>query len=352
MTFILLLLLHSAIPEPQPGLTKPVTPREVQSAIPVTPREARSTNPRGLSGTERDSSTPLRYVSLRDRRNERNDTGGVVALGDSLLKHGFGVEAEQEFRRSLWLADSGDASAGLVHLKLGLSLAAGSQVFAAAEELRTAGRITPDLAEPAQTAMAGYYAHRKRYDLAAFELSDLLVFTRDSARRASLNSTIGWLRLQEGDITSAASSYDQAGMPDVARTLRSAKEDRRRSPTLAAVLSSFVPGSGEVYVGRPTTGLLAFAVTAGSLVWAVTAAKSDWVSASVIVSTLFWRFYNGSRANAFAFADEFNAASRRRRIAGLSAQLSEPDWFSETESLLGYRLRPDTAAIDSVTGLK
>lgn len=353
MTFILLLLLHSAISEPQPGLTKPVTPREVQSAIPVTPREARSTNSRSLSGTERDSSTPLRYVSLRDRRNERNDTGGVVALGDSLLKHGFGVEAEQEFRRSLWLADSDDASAGLVHLKLGLSLAAGSQVFAAAEELRTAGRMAPDLAEPAQTAMAGYYAHRKRYDLAAFELSDLLVFTRDSARRASLNSTIGWLRLKEGDITSAVGSYDQAGMPDVARTLRSAKEDRRRSPTLAAVLSSFVPGSGELYAGRPATGLLAFAITAGSLVWAVTAAKSDdWVSASVIVSTLFWRFYNGSRANAVAFADEFNAASRRRRIADLSAHLAEPDWFSATESVLGYGLRPDTASSENDKGGK
>lgn len=275
------------------------------------------------------------------------------AIGDSLLKHGFAGAAVQEFTRSLWLLDSSDASAGLTRLKLGLGLADGNQLPAATEELRAAGRITPDLAEPAQTALAGCYAHRNRYDLASFELSDLLVFTRDSVRRASLNSAIGWLHLQEGAVASAANSYDLAGKPDVARSLRVAVTAPRRSPTLAAVLSSFVPGSGEVYAGRPATGLLAFVVTAGSLVWAVTAARSDdWVSASVIVSTLFWRFYNGSRANAVALADEFNAASRRRRIARLSAQLAEPDWFSETESLLGYRLRPDTAAIDSVTGLK
>jgi TM2 domain-containing membrane protein YozV len=276
-----------------------------------------------------------------------------MGLGDSLLKHGFDAQAVQEFRRSLWLADSVDTSAGLAHLRLGLGLAAGNQVLAAAEELRTAGRITPELAEPAQTALAGCYARGKRYDLATFELSDLLVFTRDSARRATLNSAIGWLHLQEGDVASAASSYDQAGMPDVAKSLRFAKAAPLRSPTLAAVLSSFVPGSGEIYAGRPATGLLAFAVTAGSLVWAVAAAKSDdWVSASVIVSTLFWRFYNGSRANAVAFADEYNSAARHRRIASLTPQLAEPDWFGGTDSLLGYKVRPDTSARDSMASLK
>ena len=275
------------------------------------------------------------------------------AIGDSLLKHGFGVEAVREFRRSLWLSDSDDASVGLTRLKLGLSLASVNQLPAAAEELRAAGRISADMAEPAQEALAGYYAHRKRYDLASFELSDLLVFTRDSARRASLNSTIGWLRLQESDVSSAASSYDLAGMPDVASALRSAGQTEHRSPTLAAVLSSFVPGSGEVYAGRPGTGLLAFAITAGSLAWTVAAAKDDdWVSASVILSTFFWRFYNGSRANAVAFADEYNSAARHRRITSLAPQVIEPDWFGGTDSLLGYKVRPDTAATDSVAGLR
>jgi hypothetical protein len=276
-----------------------------------------------------------------------------MSLGDSLLKHGFNTEAVQEFRRSLWLADSVDTSAARTHLKLGLGLAAENQVFAGAEELREAGRIAPDLAEPAQTALAGYYAQRKRYDLAAFELSDLLVFTRDSVRRVSLNSAIGWLHLQEGDVASAASSFDLADKPGIAQALRSAKVTPSRSPTLAAVLSSFVPGSGEAYAGRTGTGLLAFAVTAGSLAWAVVAAKSDdWVSTSVIVSTLFWRFYNGSRTNAVAFADDYNSASRRRRIARLAAELPRPDWFSGTDSVLGYRVRPDTSAIDSMASLK
>jgi TM2 domain-containing membrane protein YozV len=274
-----------------------------------------------------------------------------MALGDSLLKHGFNAEATQEYRRSLWLADSSDTSTGLAHLRLGLSLAAGNQMFPAAEELRASGRIAPDLAEPAQTALAGYYARMQRYDLASFELSDLLVFTRDSTRRANLNSAIGWLRIQEGDVASAASSYDLAGRADVAGALRFAEVAPYRSPSLAAVLSSFIPGSGEIYAGRPGTGLLAFAVTAGSLVWTIVAVKSDdWVSASVIVSTLFWRFYNGSRTNAVAFADEYNSEARRRRIAVLSAQLAEPNWFRATDSILGDSLRPDTVRSEREKG--
>ena len=117
MTLLLLLILQSAMSNP------------------VTPREASSADSRGLSGVSRDSSTAL--------RSAQNDRGVEMALGDSLLKHGFDTQAVQEFRRSVWLADSVDTSAGLAHLRLGLGLAAGNQLFAAAEELRTAGRITP-----------------------------------------------------------------------------------------------------------------------------------------------------------------------------------------------------------------
>jgi len=276
-----------------------------------------------------------------------------VPLGDSLLKHGFNNEAAREFRRSLYLSDSGDAVVGLTRLKLGLSLAAGGQLPDAAEELRAAGRLVPNLTEPGQTALAGLYARRGRYYLAQLELSDLLVFTRDSARRTSLNAAIGWLHLQQEDISSAADNFEKADMSEVASSLRSTGREPRRSPFAAAILSTFVPGSGEVYAGRPGTGLLAFVVTAGSLVWAVAAARNDdWVSASVIVSTLFWRFYNGSRTNAAAFADDFNAASRRRRVAGLSRRLAEPEWFKGTDSLLGYKLKPDTVIADSAPGLR
>jgi TM2 domain-containing membrane protein YozV len=273
-----------------------------------------------------------------------------MSLGDSLLKHGFNIEASREFRYSLYGSDSSGTSTGLTRLKLGLSLGAANDLPGATEELRMAGRLGSGLSGPAQTALAGFYVRRHRYDMAELELSDLLVFTRDSARRASILSSIGWLRLQGGDVVSAAASYAQAGSSEVGSAILATKKAPLRSPTAAAIFSSVVPGSGEVYAGRPATGLLAFAVTAGSLTGAIWAAKAnDWVSASILVSVLFWRFYNGSRSNAIAFADEFNSASTCRRVVELSSRLAEPDWFGEADSLLGYNLKPDTA-VDSLTG--
>ncbi len=272
-----------------------------------------------------------------------------VPLGDSLLKHGFNAEASREFRRALYQSDSSSPAAGLLRLKLGLSLGEGNDLPAASEELRAAARLGAELSGPAQTALAGFYVRSHRYDMAELELSDLLVFTADSTRRATLQSAIGWLRLQEGDITSAAASYSQAGATEIDSAIRATKTGPRRSPTAAALFSSVVPGSGEVYAGHTTTGLFGFAVTAGSVGGAIWAAKSDdWVSASIIVTMLFLRFYNGSRSNAVAFAEEFNAASQRRRVTELSSRLAEPDWFRETDSLLGYRLKPDTASIENL----
>jgi len=271
-----------------------------------------------------------------------------TSLGDSLLKHGFNRQAAGEFRRALYGSDSAGPGTGLTRLKLGLSLGAGNDLPAAAEELRMAGRLDPGLSVPAQTALAGFCARWHRYDMAELELSDLLVLSGDSARRASLHSSIGWVRLQQGDITSAVASFEAAGASDVVTCLRTTKEGPRRSPIAAAIFSSFVPGSGEFYAGRPVTGLLGFAVTAGSLAGAVWAAKSnDWVGASVIVSVLFWLFYNGSRLNAAAFAEQYNTASRRRRMSELTCQLAEPDWFRATDSLLGYGLKPDTTSTEN-----
>ena len=64
----------------------PVTPRESANATPVTPREARSADSRGLSGTGRDSSTPLRYA-----RNDKGVTFSEVTwLSGTRVFNGWG----------------------------------------------------------------------------------------------------------------------------------------------------------------------------------------------------------------------------------------------------------------------
>jgi hypothetical protein len=140
---------------------------------------------------------------------------------------------------------------------------------------------------------------------------------------------------------------DRAARPSVAEELRRIGGLHPRDPTLAIILSSFVPGAGEIYAGRPLYGLASLLVTGSTAagVWLL-ARDDDWVSAAVLFSLVFLRFYDGSRRNAGDYAEEFNLAVRRRELDRLAlAERLEPDWFGRAEFLTGISFPdPETAA--------
>ena len=103
-----------------------------------------------------------------------------------------------------------------------------------------------------------------------------------------------------------------------------------------------MPGSGEIYAGKPLAGLLGLTVVGISAAGVYYAAESDdWVTAAVVFTLFFLRFYNGSRRNATDFAEEFNEASMRLAVDRLVARAKlEPRWFSGAQTVTGLRL-PD-----------
>jgi TM2 domain-containing membrane protein YozV len=261
-----------------------------------------------------------------------------LALGDSLFHHGFYPAAAAEYRRASFASSLPDDSAGSERrrvaaraaLRLGLSLGAAGDLAGASDALRHAADADPELAEDAGMALAGFCVRQGRCADARLELSDLILFTRDSARRAALLSSAAWLEPW---------GHDSASCP--------LRRGRGRSATVAMLLSSFAPGTGEMYAGRPGSGLLNLLVSGGSAAGVYWAAKSDdWVTAGIIASTLFLRFYNGSRQNAAAFAREFNQRLVRRRVDELRAGISEPDWFAGVREFAGpgFPVRSDSPA--------
>jgi tetratricopeptide (TPR) repeat protein len=268
-------------------------------------------------------------------------------LGDSLLIHGFLPAAAGEFRRTAFRLEQDsapDTTRALVQLKLGYCLAAMDLTGQARDAFRRAADLNPPLALAGQNALAGFHARRRRFDLARLELSELLVFTSDSTARTDLRCSLAWLYLAEGSLTSATQAYRLAGRISQAETLAAHAQPRgTRNPDLAMIMSSVIPGTGEMYAGRPLTGalsLLATAAAAAGTVWAVK--SDDWVSASLVVSALFLRFYSGSRANAVEFASARNRDARLRAGRDLLRLAPEPDWFEEVSRLTGFRPGPDT----------
>ncbi len=258
---------------------------------------------------------------------------GPFATADSLLRLGFYPEAVAEYRRTECAESGGLAPDQL--LRSGLSLGAAGNLSTAASALRDAAGRDSGLAWDARMALAGLYVRQGQFSRARFELSDLLLGSTDSSRNQRLLLLCGWLDLKDRDLISAEACFRQAGRDDLAQAVR--LKGAGRSPTAAAVMSTIVPGLGEVYAGRFVPGLLGLAVTGASAWAAYSSARSgDWVLASVVVSTFFLRFYNGSRQNAVLFASEYNqarAAARADRI--LTRSLSEPDWFEGVRPVVG-----------------
>ncbi len=264
-------------------------------------------------------------------------SNGHTSLADSLFNGRFYTAAATEYKRALFL---GSENPGLDHLKLGLSLGAAGRTEAAAEALRNTAEHHRSLSYQAGLALAGLFAMNNKTDRARLELLDLLIFTRDSVRRVELNSSIGWLELTDNNLSEAATSYEKAGRISVAAQVNRAGQLPGRNPTIAMVLSSLIPGTGEIYAGRPVTGLLSLLVTGGSAAGVYYAVRSDdWMTAAVVFSVLFLRFYNGSRRNALSFAEEFNRVRRQQQLTELAiAEQLQPDWFSPAHKLTGLCL--------------
>ena len=265
--------------------------------------------------------------------------GCALASGSSadlLFKHGLFADAATEYERNLFL---GSTNPAIDQLKLGLSLGAANEIDRAADALHIAAERYPGQAAAAGRALAGLFADRDDIDRARLELMDLLIFTRDSVRRARLNADLGWLELQQGDYAAARRDYVKAGMARTAAALAHLERLPHRSMTTAMILSSFVPGTGEMYSGRIGSGLLSLLVTGASAAGVYYAARSDdWMTAAVVFSVLFLRFYNGSRRNASDYAGQFNRVHRRDYVTGLAVEHEiEPDWFREAELLTGLR---------------
>ncbi len=94
----------------------------------------------------------------------------------------------------------------------------------------------------------------------------------------------------------------------------------RKSPQIAGWLSTFIPGSGQLYVGRVKESVLAAALS-GTFIYLVADAIRErrYVDCAGI-SLVGWQFYWGNRVEAQRFAAEYNLQRERELIETLKDQ--------------------------------
>ena len=166
------------------------------------------------------------------------------------------------------------------------------------------------------------------YSLARTALFELLHSTEDTETVAAAHYLRGWCYVRTSDWNKAISELRRV---DTLQTDTPHGKNARRladlllektplphkSPQLAGWLSTVVPGSGQLYVGRIREGILA-AVLGGTFMYLVTDAIRErrYVDGAGL-SLIGLQFYWGNRVEAQRFASEYNSHRERALIAAL-----------------------------------
>ena len=93
-----------------------------------------------------------------------------------------------------------------------------------------------------------------------------------------------------------------------------------KSPQIAGWLSTFVPGSGQFYVGKVKEGVLAAALSGTFIYLVADAIRERRYVDGAGISLIGWQFYWGNRVDAQRFASEYNSQREHELIETLKNQ--------------------------------
>lgn len=172
------------------------------------------------------------------------------------------------------------------------------------------------------------------YSLARTTLFELLHTRADSEVMAAAHYLRGWCYIYTRDWNRAITELRRVNAyPSGEMKTKSARRSAdillemtplpRKSPQIAGWLSTFVPGSGQVYVGKHTEGILAAVLSGAFIYLVVDAVRERRYVDSIGISLIGWRFYWGNRSDARRFATEYNRHRERELIETLKEQAGD-----------------------------
>lgn len=242
-----------------------------------------------------------------------------LELADSLGNHGNHFEAITEFKRFLFF-NSGDSSRAQINRRIGQSYLNTEDWEKAVSHYRTAvGQCRSDsLRSIYKIEQAVLHIAAGNHSSAELLLVRLSSFSKQAEirRRASFFLVINYIYRHKW--RQAREVMDKIGLspspsPITASDslllsgLIKASETGYKSPGKAKWMSTFVPGLGQAYAGKPVHALNAMAINAtfGYLLYYQINAQADVLEVLSYI-TLFVRYWSGNRSHAARFADDYN----------------------------------------------
>ena len=253
----------------------------------------------------------------------------LFAFAHSLFAAGEYYRAIGEFQRFLFFqSDHPLASEAL--LTIGLAFFCGERWLPAFEVFRRLTRATPDVSLRAEAAlwMAETRARAGDQEEAIRLYRELMRQYPGSivAERAAYR--IGWSYVQLRRWPEAYEAFSQVDTTSryresaerLAAMLHPPPDLPQRSPTVARILSTVLPGAGQIYTGNTLDGLIGIGLH-GAMIAGMTGAATAGLKGATGIGAFFtWGFYQTQMSNAATLAREFNVQAEERFIGQLAAQ--------------------------------
>ena len=249
---------------------------------------------------------------------------GDINFADYLFNNGKYYDAITEYKRVLFFKPA-NINDGRIYHRIGLCYKNGgyfdNSLYYLTRAMET--EINLDRKYKYQYDFAKIWMNKKGYGTAEMELTDLLDKGIPETFSDSVNYLLGWNSLHEFNWIKAESFFQKISHKNrnTKTLIELAKQSSRlkiKSPELALILSTFIPGAGQVYSGKVFDGLVAFVLNS-TIIYYLTDSFIDkrWTDTALIYYFLFGRFYTANRNNAYNYALEYNLKTKSQYLAGI-----------------------------------
>jgi TolA-binding protein len=253
----------------------------------------------------------------------------LFGFAQSLYTAGEYYRAIGEFQRFLFVQPE-HPLASEAQLTIGLAFFCGERWLQAVEVFRQVTRTTPNAMMRAEAVLWMAETRTRGGDqVEAMRLYQELIRQYPEsviAQRAAY--LLGWEYVRQRQWAEAREVFVQidaqspyhASGERLTAALGTPPELPQRSPSVARVLSTVLPGAGQIYTGHTLDGLIGLGLHAALIAGTTGAVLAGLESAAGISAFFTWGFYRTQRSYAASLAEDFNTQAEERFIGQLAAQ--------------------------------
>lgn len=239
----------------------------------------------------------------------------ALNLAERLFESGNHEEAITEYKRFIFFNTASD-SVSYAYYKIGLAYCNEKKCSESTDALRQSIQTAPtdSIRNERKIDLAIVLIACGKYSAAKFQLLRVESFSRFPKLKRKAAFFRGIASLYSFNWNEAKDAFQVFGVSaQVDSLLSEAKDLNYKSPALAKLLSSFLPGTGQIYACSWQDGINALAINTGTGYFLFSSLiDGEYRNTILIYSFLFQRYYLGNRNNAEKVAKEHNQRLNNR----------------------------------------